>query len=87
MSDYFINLVSSPVAIIGLVASLIVLVSMCFNTRTRTGDLWMRGLNIIGSLLSVVYGQKLGSDGFAIVLLNAPLVFICTYYFIKSWRN
>lgn len=86
MIDYFTSLVSSPVAIIGLVASIIVLVSMCFDTRTRRGELLMRGLNVIGSVLSVLYGVALGPDGFGVLLLNTPLIFISSYYFVKSWR-
>ena len=87
MIEYFTQLVSSPVAVVGLVASLIVLVSMCFNTRTRCGELWMRGLNVIGSILSVIYGLALGPDGFGMLLLNTPLVFVSGFYFVRSWRN
>ena len=87
MIEYFSALLVSPAAIVGLIASIIVLVSMCFDTRTRCGELWMRGLNVIGSVLSVIYGLALGPDGFGMLLLNTPLVFICTYYFIKSWRS
>ena len=87
MIEYFTQLVTSPTAIVGLVASLIVLVSMCFNTRTRMGELWMRGLNVIGSILSVIYGLTLGPDGFGILLLNTPLVFVSAYYLIKSWKE
>lgn len=87
MIEYFTQLVSSPAAVVGLVASIIVLISMCFNTRTRCGELWMRGLNVIGSILSVIYGLALGPEGFGMLLLNTPLVFVSAYYFIKSWRN
>lgn len=87
MIEYFIQLASSPAAIVGLVASIIVLISMCFNTRTRMGELWMRGLNVIGSILSVIYGLALGPDGFGMLLLNTPLVFVSAYYFIKSWKE
>ncbi len=86
MIEYFTQLVSSPAAIVGLVASIIVLVSMCFNTRTRKGELWMRGSNVVGSILSDVYGILLGPEGFAMLLLNTPLIFISAYYFVKSWR-
>ena len=87
MIEYFSQLVSSPAAVVGLVASIIVLISMCFNTRTRCGELWMRGLNVIGSILSDLYGLLLGPEGFAMLLLNTPLIFISAYYFIKSWRH
>ena len=56
MIEYFTQLSSSPAAIVGLVASLIVLVSMCFDTSTRKGDLLLRSWNLVGSILSVIYG-------------------------------
>ena len=87
MIEYFSHVVASPAGIVGLASSIIVLVSMCFNTRTRTGELLMRGLNVIGSILSVIYGVALGPDGFGMLLLNTPLIFISAYYFIKSWRK
>lgn len=87
MTEYFTQLVASPAAIVGLLSSLIVLVSMCFNTRKRCGELWMRGLNVIGSILSVIYGIALGPEGFGILILNTPLIFVSAYYFIKSWKE
>ena len=87
MIEYFTQLVASPTGVVGLVASIVVLVSMCFNTRTRSGELWMRGLNVIGSILSVIYGLALGPDGFGMLLLNTPLVFVSGFYFVRSWRN
>ena len=86
MTEYFISLVSSPVAIIGLVASIIVLVSMCFDTSTRKGDILLRSWNLVGSILSVIYGIILGPDGFGMILLNGILVFVNIYYLIKCWR-
>lgn len=84
MIEYINELVTSPVAILGLVASIIVLVSMCFSTRTRLGELLMRSINLLGSILSVIYGVCLGATGFGMVILNAPLVFVNLYYIIKS---
>ncbi len=83
MSNYFSTLFTDPAALIGLLASLIVLVSMCFNTRTEKGELWMRLLNFIGSIISVIYGVILGPAGFGTVLLNGTLVFVNLFYLIK----
>lgn len=83
MIEYFTTLINSPAALLGLLASLIVLVSMCFNTRTMRGEMLMRSLNLIGSLLSVAYGIILGPVGFGTILLNGPLVFVNLYYLIK----
>lgn len=87
MIEYFINLVTSPSAILGLVASIVVLISMCFNTRTRKGELLMRGLNFIGSVLSVIYGSMLGPAGFGMIVLNGTLVVVNLLYLIKSIQN
>ena len=87
MIEYFTSLVSSPVAIIGLVASIIVLVSMCFDTSTRKGDILLRSWNLVGSILSVIYGVILGPEGFGMILLNGSLTFINIFYLIKIGRN
>ena len=84
MSEYFSSLVTDPAALLGLLASLIVLVSMCFNTRTKRGERLMRSLNFLGSIMSVVYGIVLGPAGFGMILLNGTLVFVNLFYLIKK---
>ena len=83
MIEYIRSLITDPVALIGLLASLIVLVSMCFNTRTQKGEFLMRVLNFIGSIISVIYGVILGPVGFGVIILNGPLVFVNLYYLLK----
>lgn len=87
MSEYFNSLVTDPAALLGLLASLIVLVSMCFNTRTKRGERLMRSLNFLGSIMSVVYGIVLGPAGFGMILLNGTLVFVNLFYLIKADKN
>ena len=87
MSEYFNSLVTDPAALLGLLASLIVLVSMCFNTRTKRGARLMRSLNFLGSIMSVVYGIILGPAGFGMILLNGTLVFVNLFYLIKDDKN
>ena len=87
MIEYFTQLVASPAAIVGLVASLIVLVSMCFNTRTKRGERLMRAFNFIGSIMSVVYGIILGPAGFGMILLNGTLVFVNLFYLVKTDKD
>lgn len=83
MVEYFNTLLTDTVSQIGLLASIIVLVSMCFNTRTRRGELWMRSVNLVGSIVSVVYGLLLGPLGAGMILLNGVLVFVNLIYLIK----
>ena len=87
MIEYFNQLVASPAAVVGLVASLIVLVSMCFNARTARGEFLMRIVNLVGSIVSVIYGIILGPAGFGMILLNGTLVFVNLYYIVKSLHN
>ena len=84
MFEYIKSLITDPVALVGLLASLIVLISMCFNTRTQHGELLMRVLNLIGSVISVIYGIVLGPVGFGVIILNAPLIFINLFYVFKN---
>lgn len=84
MLEYFNTLFTDPAALLGLLASLVVLVSMCFNTRTKRGERLMRALNFIGSIMSVVYGIILGPAGFGMILLNGTLVFVNLFYLIKN---
>ena len=87
MINYFIELVNSPVGLIGLLASIVVLVSMCFNTLSVRGERLMRASNLLGSVLSVIYGLMLGADGFGMLILNVPLVFVNLYYLFKKRGN
>ena len=87
MLEYFNTLFTDPAALLGLLASLVVLVSMCFNTRTKRGERLMRALNFIGSIMSVVYGIMLGPAGFGMILLNGTLVFVNLFYLIKTDKD
>lgn len=87
MIDYFKDLVCNPVALFGLLVSVIILVSMCFNTRTRKGELIFRATNLFGSAASVVYGFFLSIEGLGVIVLNGILIFVNMYYFWKSLKN
>ncbi len=86
MIDYLMSL-NNPVSMIGLVASIIVLVSMCFNPSTKRGNIMMRSVNLIGSIVSVIYGVLLGPLGAGMILLNGVLVFVNAYYLIVTLKH
>ncbi len=71
--------------IIGIAATLFVLVSMLFNTLSYKGSLWMRILNIAGSVVFVVYGILLPAISTA--ALNAVLIFVNGYHLIKLIKD
>lgn len=84
MIEYFNSLVTDPIALIGMIASIIVLISMCFNTRTKKGELLLRSWNLVGSILSVIYGLLLGVLGAGMILLNGVLVFVNIFYIVRN---
>ena len=68
------------IEIIGIVATLFILVSMSFKTTTLKASIWMRITNIVGSVVFVVYGCLLPAISTAI--LNGVLVFVNSYHLI-----
>ena len=85
--NYLTECFTTPVALIGLLASVVVLVSMCFNTKTRKGTFRMRLINLVGSILSTIYGVALGTSGIGVVLLNGVLIFINLFYLVKTDKD
>ncbi len=68
------------IEIVGIVATIFILISMCFKTTSFKGSLFMRILNIIGSVVFVVYGVLLPAISTAI--LNGALIIVNTYHLI-----
>ena len=66
---------------IGIAATIFILISMCVNTSTWKGDVWMRAINIFGSIIFMVYGILLPAISTAV--LNGLLIFINIFYLIK----
>lgn len=84
---YIKDVITSPVAVIGLIASLIVLVSMCFNTSKKSGQLLMRIFNLLGSVACVIYALMLGANGVGAFILNSILIVVNFIYMIKLIKN
>ena len=66
------------IEIIGILSTVIILISMLFKTTTKRGSILMRSINIIGSILFVIYGCLLPAVSTA--LLNAALVIVNSYH-------
>lgn len=62
------------IELIGIFATVIILIAMSIKTTTYKGDVWMRIINLIGSAVFVVYGVLLPAISTAI--LNAALVIV-----------
>lgn len=68
------------IEIIGILATLLILASMCFKTTSYKGSFWMRTINIAGCVVFMVYGIFLPAISTAI--LNGALVIVNTYHLI-----
>ncbi len=77
----------NPVVIelVGIVSTLLILTSMLFKTTTLKGSIFMRVLNLTGSVVFVVYGCLLPAISTAV--LNAGLVIINAYHLALLLRD
>ena len=69
------------IEIFGIVSSLIILVSMCFNPQTRLGNILLRSINLIGSICFIIYGLLL--PAYATVFMNSCALIINSIYLVK----
>ena len=69
------------VELIGIAATIFIVISMSIDTRSWKGDVVMRVINIVGSVVFVVYGSLLPAISTAV--LNGILVVVNTYHLIK----
>ena len=69
------------IEIVGVIASILILISMCFNSSSYKGSLLMRIFNLIGSIILTVYGSLI--QAFSVVFLNGILVLVNIYYLIN----
>lgn len=70
---------------VGLVATVLLVISLCFNTKTFKGTLCMRVLNLLCSAVWIVYGVLLGL--LATFVSNILCVLINLYYLILAVKN
>jgi predicted membrane protein len=72
----------SPILIeaIGIIATLLILFSMLFRTTTLKGDIRMRALNLVGSIVFTIYGILI--PAYSTAILNGALIIINTYHLI-----
>ena len=70
---------------VGIVATVFILFSMVFKTTSVKGSIIMRVLNLIGSVVFVVYGILLPALSTAI--LNGGLILINGYHLIILIKN
>jgi len=73
------------VEVIGIIATLLILVSMLFKTTTIKGSIFMRSLNIVGSIVFTIYGCLLPAISTAI--LNGILIIVNSWHLILLLKS
>ena len=73
------------IELIGLLASILVLVSMCVKSSNKRGNIIMRVINSIGSIVFIYYGLALSA--YSTAFLNAGAVIVNAYHLIKLIRS
>ena len=71
----------NPIEYVGLCASAILIICVCVKSHTVKGNIIMRLLNALGSIIFVVYGLFLGA--YSIVITNFVIFVISVYYILK----
>ena len=77
--------VNELIEIIGIIASVLVLVSMCVKSSNKRGNIVMRIINTIGSIVFIYYGLVL--HAYSTAFLNAGAVIVNAYHIIKLIRS
>lgn len=71
--------------LIGILASVIIFISMCFKSDSFVGNILMRSANVIGSIIFIVYGFLL--PAYSTAFLNIGMVIINVYHIINMIAN
>lgn len=73
------------IEIIGIIASIFIVVSLAFNTTTIKGTITLRILNLIGSLFFIIYGICLPSISTCIA--NVATIILNIIFMIKTLKS
>lgn len=73
------------IEIIGIIASILIVLSMVFKTTNYKGTIAMRIINAIGSVFFVIYGTLL--PAWSTMITNAVLFVLNIFYLIKEIKD
>ena len=71
----------NPIEILGIISSILLLISICFKTTTLKGSISLRLFNMIGSIGMAIYGCVLLA--YSVIVLNTISAIINLVYLIK----
>ena len=64
--------------IIGIIASILVVISALSKTTTYKGTVWLRVMNMLGSIFFIIYGALLGA--WSTMICNICMLIISIIY-------
>ena len=73
------------VELLGIIASVFIVISLLFKTSTRKGGILLRCFNIVGSVLLAVYGSLLPS--ISIIVLNIVGTIVNIYQLVLLMKD
>ena len=73
------------IELIGIFASALILVSMCVSSSNIKGNILMRLINIVGSIIFIYYGFEL--NAYSTAILNISAVIVNIYYIIMMLND
>lgn len=73
------------IEIIGIIASIFILVSMCVKSSNNRGNLIMRVINTAGSIFFIYYGLVL--QAYSTAFMNFGAAIVNCYYIIKLIKS
>ena len=73
------------IEVIGIIAALLILISTMFPTMSFKGSIWLRSINIVGSIAFVVYGILL--PAIATAIANAGIIIVNVVHICLLIKN
>lgn len=73
------------IEIVGIIASVFILISMCVKSSNKRGNIIMRIINGLGSVFFIYYGLVL--HAYSTAFLNVGAVIVNAYYIIKLIKS
>ena len=66
------------IEILGIIASILIVLSAISKTTTFKGTIWLRSMNIVGSIVFILYGYFI--NAFSTMMCNIIMLFISIIY-------
>lgn len=73
------------IEVLGIIATIILIISMSFNCKTKKSLISMRILNTIATLMFIVYSRVILA--YSTILSNVAILIIDVFYLFKLFKS